>query len=134
MDPSSWRLSLAAAGDSGLDNLLTNANFPGVAILATSGVLGMIFVIRQMVKFQREFTDFYVAENKKLRVEVSEKEDEIEQLRKELEATRQELIDHKRESMYKLAECEIKLASQEDHIQRLHTIVERRKLEREEGT
>lgn len=134
MDPSSWYLILAQSTDSGLDNLLTNANFPGVAILATSGVLGMIFVIRQMVKFQREFTDFYVAENKKLRVDVAEKEDQIEELRKELEATREEFTEHKRESMYKLAECEIKIAAQHDHIERLHTIVERRKLEREEDT
>ncbi len=113
--------AIASAGESGLDNVLTNANFPGIAILATSGVLGMIFVIRQMVKFQREFTNFYVEENQKLRVRVDELEQEVQD---KVDA----FTDLKVEQGRLRRLCE----EHEHTIERLNRIIERRKLEREE--
>lgn len=37
---------------------LTDVNVPGVVLLATSGVGAMFFIVRWMIKYQREFTNF----------------------------------------------------------------------------
>lgn len=73
---------ISLPNDDGLNDALTNINFPGVALLATSGVVALIFIVRWMIKFQRDFTNFYVDENNKLReridageIEAAEKAD-----------------------------------------------------------
>lgn len=125
--------ALASAGDGGaLEQVFTNSNFPGIILLTTSGIVGMIFIMRWLVRFQREFTQFYIEENQKLRLQVNELRQEVDKKEEEISSARQELTEHRRESMYKLSDCEIRLAAQEDHIKRLNGIIERRKLEREE--
>lgn len=61
---------LAAADGGGVGDALSSVNFPAVAVLATSGVIGLFVIIRWMVKYQREFTDLYVDENNKLRARI----------------------------------------------------------------
>lgn len=63
--------------DSDFTAVLSEVNFPAVALLATSGVLALIFIARWMMKFQREFTNFYIDENNKLRARIDVLEEEI---------------------------------------------------------
>lgn len=113
-------IEAAADGGGGWDSLLTNVNFPGVALIAASGIVGMVFVIRWMIRFQREFTDFYVAENQKLRTRV-------ETLEAETQAKDDKITELKIEVGRVVRRCE----DHEATIARLNRIIERRQLERE---
>lgn len=58
---------MLAISDGGLSDSISGVNLPGVVLLAVSGVGAMFFIVRWMVRFQREFTDVYVTENRALR-------------------------------------------------------------------
>lgn len=106
----------------GGDGSFLSSNAPGIILLSTSGVVGMIFIMKWLVRFQREFTKFYIDENTKLRAEVRE-------LKKEIESKEEEINSH----MMKITECEIKLRSQEAQLDRLNRIVDiRRRSTRED--
>ena len=123
---------VAQADSSGLDNVLTSSNFPGIILLSASGVVGMIFIMRHLIRFSKEFTQFYMEENQKLRAEVEELKDEVKSKDEALASANRALDDHKRDNMYKIAELEIRLADQDSHIKRLNRIIERRKLTEED--
>lgn len=74
------------------------SNFPAVALLATSGVIGLIFILRWMVKFQREFTNFYIDENNKLRGRIEDLEAEAISKTAEITAAARELLKYEREA------------------------------------
>jgi uncharacterized membrane protein len=122
------RILIAAAGDGALENIFTSSNFPGIVLLSASGVIGMIFIMRWLVRFQREFTNFYIEENKKLRTEVVE-------LKKEVEA-KDDIISELKIGQARLTRlCEEQEARATDHektIDRLNRIIERRKLTEED--
>lgn len=115
-----------------LENVFTSSQFPGIVLLSASGILGMIFIMRWLVRFQKEFTNFYIEENKKLRLEVTELKKEVDAKEDEIQEARSELDHYKRETMYRMAELEIKIAAQDEHIGRLNRIIERRKLTEED--
>lgn len=123
---------MAQADGGGLDNVLTSSNFPGIILLSASGVVGMIFIMRHLIRFSREFTQFYMEENQKLRGEVEELKDELKSKDEALADANRALDEHKRDNMYKIAELEIRLADQDSHIKRLNRIIERRKLTEED--
>lgn len=77
---------------------LSDLNFPAVALLATSGVIGLIFILRWMVKFQREFTNFYIDENNKLRGRIEDLEAEAISKTAEITAAARELLKYEREA------------------------------------
>jgi phage shock protein A len=112
-------LSALVGSSSGtLDEVLASGNFPGILLLSGSGVIGMIFIVRWMIHFQRDFTNFYIEENQKLRSrvddlehEVQERDDKITDLKTEVGRLRRTTEDH------------------EATIARLNRIIERRKLE-----
>lgn len=110
--------ALVASAGGTMDEVLSNGNFPGILLLSASGVVGMIFIVRWMVSFQKEFTQFYIEENQKLRgrvdeleSEVQERDDKITDLKTEVGRLRRTTEDH------------------EATIARLNRIIERRKLE-----
>ncbi len=69
-------LTTATADPGGLTETLQDANLPAIVLLATSGVTGVFFIVRWMMKYQREFTNFYVEENNKLRARIDQLEAE----------------------------------------------------------
>ena len=123
---------LQQADDGALNNVFTSSNFPGIILLSASGVLGMSFIMRHLIRFSREFTEFYMEENKKLRVEVDDLKKEVSEKDERLSEANRALDEHKRDNMYKIAELEIRIAGQEEHIGRLNRIIERRKLTEED--
>lgn len=126
-------LALAAqADDEALENVFTSSNFPGIILLSASGVVGMIFIMRWLVRFSKEFTQFYMEENQKLRAEVDELKEEVKSKDTQLAEAKSALDEYKRDNMYKIAELEIRLADQDAHINRLNKIIERRQLTEED--
>lgn len=109
---------LLLAGADPVGDVINAQNVPGIIVLSASGLVGMFFVVRWMVKFQKEFTNFYVEENKKLRERVDELEEEIKTKDKEVN-----------EQARHINKMQIMLDEHEATIARLNRIVERRKLE-----
>lgn len=108
---------IASAGGT-FDEVLADGNFPGILLLSASGVIGMIFIVRWMIRFQREFTNFYIEENQKLRNRVDELEEEVQQKDDKITDLKIEVGRLRRTT--------------EDHeatIARLNKIIERRQLE-----
>lgn len=99
-------------------DLVNAQNFPGIVLLSASGLVGMFFVVRWMVKFQKEFTAYYVEENKKLRERVDDLEEEIQ-------AKDRKLAEQDRH----INLMQIKLDEHEATIARLNRIIDRRRLE-----
>lgn len=100
-----------------LDDVVNAQNVPGILLLSASGLMGMIFIVRWMIRFQKEFTNFYVEENKKLRERVDTLETEvIEKDRKLAEQERH------------LNQMQIKLDEHEATIARLNRIIDRRRM------
>ena len=89
---------LVRQADESLTQGLTDLNFPAVALLATSGVIGLIFIVRWMIKFQREFTNFYIDENNKLRARIDTLEAEVIDKDAKITASTRELLKHEREA------------------------------------
>lgn len=100
-----------------LDDVLSAQNIPGIILLSASGVVGMIFIVRWMVKFQKEFTQFYIEENKKLRERVDELETDVQERDRKI-------AEHER-TINRLA---IKLDEHEATIERLNRIIDRRRM------
>lgn len=112
--------ALASAQDEGWDDLVTNTNFPGVIVLAMAGLPTLFFLMRWLIKFQREFTEFYIAENKKLR-------DQVEELSEETRTKDDLILELKSEvGLLKLV-----VEGHERTIEHLNHIIERRKLDRD---
>lgn len=68
---------VAAATGGGVSDVLAEVDLPALAFLGTSGVLGMIYVLRWLTKYHREVTNAYIDENTKLRVRVDDLEAEV---------------------------------------------------------
>lgn len=116
---------IAAASDDNLgwNDLLKNANYPGLIVLAAAGIPAMFFVVKWMVRFQRELTNYYIQENQKLRERIEELETEI--------SSKDDLI---LEGRQEIGELKVKVHDLEITVARLNGIIERRKLERPDGT
>jgi len=91
-------LLLGAIAQDNLDTFLSNSSSPGIALLAASGGGGLYFTIRWMIKYQKEFTDFYMAENRKLRERIDALEAEILAKDSLLVTKNQDLLDYETES------------------------------------
>jgi len=114
---------LGAAADQGFTELLKDTNFPGVIVLGIAAIPTLIILIRWMIKFQREFLQFYIQENKKLRERVDELEEDVR--------VKDDLILELKEEMGLLR---LQVSGQIHTIERLERIVERRKMDRDDGT
>lgn len=106
-----------AAADGGWSDIVTNTNFPGVVVLGLAGLPAMFFLFRWMIRFQKEFTEFYIAENQKLRERVDELEEEVR--------TKDTTILEFRAEIWEL---KAKHQEQERQITYLNGIIDRRKL------
>jgi len=92
--------------DNSLTDTITDVNLPAVGLLATSGVIGLIFIVRWMIKFQREFTNFYIDENNKLRLRIDDLEKEAIAKDDKISAAGRELLKYERESDTRIRACE----------------------------
>jgi hypothetical protein len=70
---------LAAAAD--VTNAIADSDLGRLVILLGGGGALLWFIIRNMVSYQRYFTNFYMEENVKLRLEVKETREEVDELR-----------------------------------------------------
>jgi hypothetical protein len=70
---------LAAAAD--VTNAIADSDLGRLVILLGGGGALLWFIIRNMVAYQRYFTNFYMEENVKLRLEVKETREEVDELR-----------------------------------------------------
>lgn len=100
-----------------VSDLISAQNVPGILLLSTSGLVGMLFVVRWMIRFQKEFTNFYVEENRKLRERVDELEEEGKEKDKVIN-----------EQGRTIANMQIRLDQHEATITRLNNIIDRRQL------
>jgi len=100
-------------------------NAGAILLLTTSGLIGMIFILRWMIRFQREFTDFYVEENTKLRGRIDDLDKDSRELKLESK-TKDETIALQARS---LSVLEIRVQEHEATISRLSHVIDRRKLE-----
>lgn len=112
---------LAAPDADGLADAVQNNSSPGIIILGIAALPSLFFLIRWMVGFQRDFTNFYVEENQKLRDRVDELEKEVKD--------KDDFIFQMRTEMQVM---QLKIMKHESHIEHLEGIIERRKLSREE--
>lgn len=103
-------------------NLGGSTNVPAVLLLATSGVIGLFFIARWMVKFQREFTNFYITENTKLRERIDAMEAEIVRKDELLSANIRDQLKYETKTTRQISELEQTIARHEAHI----TILEAR--------
>ena len=75
-----------------ISSLAETVNLPGLIVLAATGIPTMFFIVRWMIKYQREFTAFYIEENNKLRLRIDALEAEVATKDQKLtEATRAQL-------------------------------------------
>lgn len=75
-----------------IPSLAETVNLPGLIVLGATGIPTMFFIVRWMIKYQREFTAFYIEENNKLRLRIDALEAEVEAKDEKLtEATRAQL-------------------------------------------
>ena len=88
-------------------------NLPAVVALGVSGSAGMFFIVRWMVRYQREFTDVYVAENKKLRDRVDDLEAERRAKDAEAAAAHRALMEYERSTQVRIRELELKVIEHE---------------------
>jgi hypothetical protein len=70
---------LAAAAD--VTNAIAESDLGRLVVLLGGGGALLWFIIRNMVSYQRYFTNFYMEENVKLRLEVKETREEVDELR-----------------------------------------------------
>ena len=111
-----------------VNTLLSGRSIVTMIVLAFAAIPTTLILIRWVIKFQRDFTAVYAAENDKLRKRVDELEAEIE--------TKNTTIG---ELQAKVGRCEsrlfmheITIVAHENTISHLNEIVERRKLKRRE--
>lgn len=109
---------LTAAGEEGFTELLQSTNFPGVILLGLAGIPAMFFLVRWMVRFQREFTDFYIQENHKLR-------DRVDSLEEEAQAKDSTIVTLNTQ----IGDLQNRVAAHERTIAHLERVMERRKLQ-----
>jgi uncharacterized protein YlxW (UPF0749 family) len=69
----------AAAAD--VTEAIASSDLGRLVVLLGGGGALLWFIIRNMVSYQRYFTNFYMEENVKLRLEVSETREEVDELR-----------------------------------------------------
>lgn len=105
--------ALLSQVDEGLTQTLSDMNFPAVALLATSGVIGLVFIVRWMIRFQREFTNFYIDENNKLRARIDDLEAEVLAKDDKITAATRELLKHEREADTRMRALERTIAEHE---------------------
>jgi predicted nuclease with TOPRIM domain len=91
-------MEVISASEEQWTDIITNSNFPGLVVLGLGSLPAMFFLVRWMMRFQKEFTDFYIQENKKLReridtleLEIQKKDDLTIELRNELGHMKNEL-------------------------------------------
>jgi hypothetical protein len=96
--------------DGGWVELIQGTNFPGLVLLGVAGIPGVFYLVRWMVKLQREFTDVYIEENKKLRLRLDELETEGQTKDKQI------------------VELLTKVGSLENQVAHLNDIIDRRKM------
>jgi hypothetical protein len=70
---------LTAAAD--VTNAIAESDLGRLVVLLGGGGALLWFIIRNMVSYQRYFTNFYMEENVKLRLEVKETREEVDELR-----------------------------------------------------
>lgn len=70
---------IVTSAEDGFQDLVTNTNFPGIILLGIGAIPCLFLLFRWLFKFNREFTNFYIEENQKLRERVDELETEIHQ-------------------------------------------------------
>lgn len=118
-------VSIISGADSegGFLNTLSDANFPGVVLLGAGGSVGLFFIIRWMVGFQREFTEFYVAENRKLREEVETLRKERDERDEEVNKVQREHLDMEKKHAETIRGLETKVAEHQTTIDRLQRII-----------
>lgn len=112
-----------------ISDTLTKDNFPGIALLSVSGLIGMTFVVKWMVRFQREFTNFYVEENHKLRSRIDGLEEEVISKDKKISDQHRKMVQLELESSRRIAELEHTVEDHERTIKKLTDIIDRRKLD-----
>lgn len=115
---------MVLAGADPVGDIINAQNVPGIVLLSSTGIVGMFFVVRWMVKFQKEFTAYYVEENKKLRERVDELEDEVRTKDTKID----EQARHINQMQIQLDRNEARLAEHEATITRLNRIIDRRRL------
>lgn len=103
---------------SDIDNVINNTNFPGLLLLGVAGIPALFFLVRWMIRFQKEFADIYVKENQKLR----ERIEGLEQEHHDKDVTIIEL-------KIKVGNLENTIADHTRTIAHLNKIIERRKLD-----
>lgn len=99
--------------DDGLTQTISNLDLPAVGLLASSGVIGLIFIVRWMIKFQREFTNFYIDENNKLRLRIDACEVEIKDKEDQITASTREMLKYEREADVRMRALERTIAEHE---------------------
>lgn len=112
---------ISATPDSGggVTNALSDINFPGVVLLASSGIVALIFIVRWMIRFQRDFTNFYVDENNKLRMRVDDLEAEAQIKDRELTDTKRKTLGFELDQARNISNLESKIARQQEIIEDL---------------
>lgn len=111
-----WQTILWAVSGGGIVDDIEGVNLPAVVLLALSGVTGMFFIVRWMVRYQREFTDVYVAENKKQRAEIDELKAEIRTKDIEAAVAQRKLLEYERTSELRIRGLELKVVEHEHTI------------------
>lgn len=104
-------------GIESVGELTDNLNWPGVLVLLSSGVGAMLYVAKQMMNYQREFTSFYIEENNKLRDRMATKDTENEAMDDRLMAARRELLKHEEEAGRRMREMELTILQHEHRIE-----------------
>lgn len=116
-----FTIAALASAEDGLSDVLNNNSSPGIIILGVAAIPSLFFLVRWMIKFQRDFTNFYVEENQKLRDRVDELEKEVKQ--------KDDFIFDMRTEMQVM---KLKILKHESTIEHLEGIIERRKLDKEQ--
>jgi hypothetical protein len=105
-----------SAPSDGLTQIFSDINFPGVVLLATSGVVALFFIVRWMIRFQRDFTNFYVDENNKQRERIDQLESEAVTKEQEMAKIRRDTLEFELTQSRKISELETRIARQDDVI------------------
>lgn len=97
---------MLAVPDGGLGDSL-GVNLPAVALLATSGVAGMVFMLLAIRRFQKEMTGVYIEENQKLRQRIDHLEVEIAGLKKVAVAAERALLKYEGDAERRIRDLEL---------------------------
>ena len=127
---SAWFLGVVSIvpTEEDVSTLLSGKSIITMIVLAFASIPTMMIMIRWVIKYQRDFTAVYAAENDKLR-------DRVDSLEAEIEVKNDKIVELNK----KVGECETRLflhevtiMSHENTITHLNDVIDRRKLKRRE--